>query len=113
MYKDIRIKCIPNYYNYKIIINDENDRTICYEQIKESEIKFCGIIGKIYIIKISSLGKVFYGVIRVKENTNILFNIDLYINNNLQNINFILQDKFYKGLKIQKGKLILWQNLIQ
>lgn len=112
MYKKITIKCITNCYNYDLKVMDVNKSLINYKVVNKDEYEFLGLNNCIYIIEIKVLNHTFFGVIRVSEDSLILFDLNKYINS-LQNITFLLTDKFYPNLKIKKGELVLWQNLIQ
>lgn len=112
MYKKITIRCITNCYNYDLKVMDENKSLIDYTMVNKDEYEFFGLINELYLIEINILNHTFFGVIRVSEDTLILFDLNRYINN-LQNITFLLTDRFYPNLKIKKGELLLWQNLIQ
>lgn len=112
MYKKITIRCITNCYNYDLKISDINNNIVDYKKEGKDIYTFYALKDKIYIIDIKVLNHTFRGVIKVCEDYKILFNLNLYINN-LQNITFLLEDRNYPGLKIEKGELILWQNLIQ
>ena len=102
MYKKITIRCITNCYNYDLKISDINNNIVNYKKEGKDIYTFYALKDEIYIIDIKVLNHTF----------KILFNLNLYINNP-QDITFLLEDRNYPGLKIEKGELILWQNLIQ
>lgn len=112
MYKKITIRCITNCYSYDLKISDINNNIVNYKEDGKDNYTFYALKDEIYIIDINILNHTFRGVIRVSEDYVILFNINSYINN-LQKITFLLEDEEYPGLMIEKGELILWQNLIQ
>ena len=109
--KEVKIKC-TNFQKYKIEIY-KNNKLVCKDIIKNGEYYyFNGKINSVYVVKIYYSGHYYcIPIIILKNNTN-NFIFSFFKANSQRKITIYLNDKNY-NLKVERGEITLWQNLIQ